>query len=154
MEKQKVIFHYGLRENQLRNYVSKTKKIKSGSWVDHLIENLEKRLDSVVFRANFAPSMLSARQMVKHGHILVNGKKVDVPGQVLKVGDIVEMTPKGISSGYYLQAKVRPRMESPAFLRKEAAGEGEKAEVIADPLPGDIPFEFQKQLLIEYYWKV
>ena len=78
MEKQKLRFHYGLREKQLVNLVSKCKKDRSRSWVDTLVINLESRIDNVVFRLNWAPSIAAARQMVSHGHIKVNGKKVSI----------------------------------------------------------------------------
>ena len=155
LEKQKVMFNYGLREGQLRNYVTKAKKVKTGSWVDTLIINLESRLDSVVFRLNWAPSIPAARQMVTHGHIKVNGQKIDVPAYTLVPGDVIEITDKGAKSGNYLQAKTRPRLSSiPAFLTKEASGEKEKAKMVAKPLADDIPFAFEKRLVIEYYWKV
>lgn len=155
LEKQKVMFHYGLRESQLRTYVHKSKKIKTASWVDTMIVTLESRLDNVVFRLNWAPSIPAARQMVSHKHILVNGKVTNVPGYILKVGDVIEITDTGAKSGNYLQAKARPRISSiPACLNKVAAGEKEKATLVAKPLPEDIPFAFEKRLVIEWYWKI
>ncbi len=155
VEKQKVMFNYGLRESQLRNYVKKSKKIKTASWVDTMIVTLESRLDNVVFRLNWAPSLPGARQMVSHKHIKVNGKTVNVPGFTVRPGDVIEISDKGARSGNYLQAKVRPRITAiPAFLNKEASGEKEKATMVAKPLAEDIPFAFEKRLVIEYYWKV
>ena len=120
-----------------------------------MIVMLESRLDNVVFRLNWAPSIPAARQMVSHKHIMVNGKTVNVPGLILKQGDVVEISDKGARSGNYLQAKQRPRISSvPAFLTKEAVAEKEKAKMVAKPLPEDIPFAFEKRLVIEYYWKV
>jgi small subunit ribosomal protein S4 len=155
MEKQKVLFNYGLREKQLSNYVKKCKRNKSQSWVDTLIQTLETRLDCIVFRLNWTPSIPAARQLVTHGHIKVNGQKVDLPGYELKVGDVIEVTDKGSRTASYLQAKSKPRISAvPAFLTKEASGEKEKAKIIAKPMPEDVPFEFEKRLVIEYYWKV
>ena len=155
LEKQKVMFNYGLRESQLRNYVIKAKKNKTASWVDTMIIALESRLDNVVFRANWAPSTPGARQMVTHKHIKVNGKTVNVPAYQVQPGDVVEISDKGAKSGNYLQAKVRPRISSvPAFLTKEASGEKEKIKMVSKPLAEDIPFAFEKRLVIEYYWKV
>lgn len=155
VEKQKVMFNYGLRESQLRNYVTKAKKNKTQSWVDTMIINLESRLDNVVFRLNWAPSIPAARQMVSHKHIKVNGKVVNVPGFTVQPNDVIEITDTGAKSGNYLQAKVRPRISSvPAFLTKVASGEKEKAKMVAKPLAEDIPFAFEKRLVIEYYWKV
>jgi small subunit ribosomal protein S4 len=155
LEKQKVMFNYGLRESQLRNYVKNSKKIKTASWVDTMIVALESRLDNVVFRLNWAPSTPGARQLVSHKHIKVNGKTVNVPAYQVKPGDVIEITDKGAKSGNYLQAKQKPRISSiPAFLTKEASGEKEKAKMVAKPLAEDIPFAFEKRLVIEYYWKV
>ena len=155
MEKQKVRFHYGIREKQLVNLVKACKKDKSRSWVDSLIIKLESRLDNVIFRLNWAPSMAAARQMVSHGHIKVNGKKVDIPSALVSVDDQITIIDKGAKSGAYLQAQARPRLSAiPAYLTKEADGEKEKAKIVALPLPEDIPFAFEKRLVIEYYWKI
>ena len=155
MEKQKLIFHYRLKEKQLVNYVKKAKKDKSRAWVETLIINLESRLDNVIFRLGFAPSMAAARQMVTHGHVLIDGKKISVPGQIVKVGQKISLSEKGYNSGSFLQAKAKPRINSvPASLAKETTGNHEVASMIAQPLPEDIPFEFEGQLVIEYYWRI
>lgn len=154
IEKQKVLFNYGLRETQLTNYVSKAKRDKTKAWVDTLIIHLEARLDNVVFRLNWAPSTPAARQMVTHGHIFVNGKKVTVPGYEVQVGDIITITDKGAKSGNYLQAKTRPRLSAiPACLRVDKDGEKEKGTMVAKPLAEDVPFQFEKRLVTEFYWK-
>lgn len=155
VEKQKVMFNYGLREAQMRNYVKKSKKVKTQSWVDIMIITLESRLDNVVFRLNWAPSTPGARQLVSHKHIKVNGKTVNVPGYLVQPNDVIEISDKGSKTAAYLQAKVRPRISSiPAFLTKEAVAEKEKAKMVSKPLAEDIPFAFEKRLVIEYYWKV
>jgi small subunit ribosomal protein S4 len=155
MEKQKLRFHYGLREKQLVNLVSKAKKNRSRSWVDTLVISLESRLDNVVFRLNWAPSIAAARQMVSHGHILINGKKVNIASATVGVNDVVSISDKGAKSGNYLQAKARPRLSAvPAYLAVEADGEKEKGKMVSEPLPEDIPFAFEKRLVIEYYWKI
>lgn len=155
VEKQKVMFHYGVREKQLVNAVKKAKKNLTRAWVDTLIIGLEARLDNIIFRLNWAPSIPAARQMISHGHVIVNGKKVSVPGIQLKVNDEVTLTEKGFKGGAYLQAVARPRLSTiPAFLNKEPVGEGEKATVVSEPLAEDIPFEFEKRLVTEYYWRL
>lgn len=155
MEKQKLRFHYGVREGQLVNLVKKAKKDTSRAWVDTMVIMLESRLDNIIFRLNWAPSIPAARQMVSHGHILVNGKKLSVGSATLKAGDEITITEKGAKSGNYLQAKAKPRLSAiPAYLATEKDGEKEKAKVMAEPLPEDIPFPFEKRLVIEYYWKV
>jgi len=155
VEKQKVLFHYGIREKQLVNYVKKAKKDHSRSWVDTLIINLETRLDNVILRLNWAPSIPAARQMITHGHVVVNGKKTTVPALMVKVGDEITLTEKGFKTGNYLQAVARPRLSTiPAFLAKTTEGEKEKATIQSMPLAEDIPFDFEKRLVIEYYWKI
>lgn len=155
MEKQKVVFNYGLRERQLVNAVKKAKRVKGQAWVDVLIVALESRLDNVVFRMNWAPSLMAARQMVSHGHILLNGKKVNLPAVEVNPGDVIEITDKGAKSGNYMQAKARPRISAvPACLVVEKSGEKEKGKMVAKPLSDDIPFAFEKRLVTEYYWKV
>lgn len=155
MEKQKVRFHYGIRENQLVKMVKSAKRDTSRAWVDTLVINLEQRLDNVIFRLNWAPSIAAARQMVSHGHIKVNGKKVDIASARIFPNDEITITEKGAKSGNYLQAKARPRLSAiPAYLSAEKDGEKEKAKMVAEPLPEDIPFPFEKRLVIEYYWKV
>lgn len=155
MEKQKVRFHYGIREGQLVNLVKKAKKDTSRAWVDTMVILLESRIDNVIFRLNWAPSIPAARQMVSHGHIKVNGKKVDVASAKISVNDEISITDKGAKSGNYLQAKAKPRLSAiPAYLSSEKDGEKEKAKMVSEPLPEDIPFPFEKRLVIEYYWKV
>lgn len=155
MEKQKLRFHYAIREKQLQNLVKLCKKDTTRAWVDTLVMKLECRLDNVIFRLNWAPSMAAARQMVSHGHIQINGKKVDIASALVKVEDVITMTDKGAKSGNYLQAKARPRLSAiPAYLAAEKDGEKEKAKVVSMPLPEDIPFAFEKRLVIEYYWKL
>lgn len=150
-EKQKLRYHYGLREGQLVNYVKKAKKNKSRAWMETLLITLESRLANVVFRLNWAPSMLAAYQLVSHGHILVNGKKVNVAGQILDKGDVVTITDKGAASLNYMQAQATPRLPSiPACFTVE----GKTAKVVDLPLPADIPFEYEGQLVTEFYWKI
>jgi small subunit ribosomal protein S4 len=154
MEKQKIIFNYGLRERQLVNYVRKSKKNKSRPWVDVLLTTLEARLDNVVFRLGFAPSLMAARQMVTHGHVFLNGKKVDVPAALVHPNDRIHLSANGYTSGNFLQAKARPRLLLPGFLKKQMEGDKEVGVMIANPLPEDVPFTFQNQFLTEFYWKV
>jgi small subunit ribosomal protein S4 len=91
LEKQKVRFSYGITERQLGNYVEKASHAKGAGAVDKFYELLEMRLDNVVYRMGLAPSRRGARQMVSHGHFLVNGKKVTIPSYEVKAGDIVKI---------------------------------------------------------------
>ncbi len=87
IEKQKVRFAYGITEKQLRKYVHES--MKAQDTVSTLNQKLEMRLDNVVYKLGFAPTRRAARQMVNHGHITVNGRKLNIPSHILKVGDVV-----------------------------------------------------------------
>jgi small subunit ribosomal protein S4 len=150
-EKQKIIFHYGLREEQLRRFVRDSKRGKVTDWVSALIGRLESRLDNLVFRLGFAPSISAARQMVRHGHVLVNGKKASIGSIVVKPGSRIELTDKGYKSQNYLQAKATPRLETPDFLSKSTEGEKEFGTLREVPSSQAIPFHFESGLLAEYY---
>lgn len=153
-EKQKVVFHYGIREKQLISYVKQAKKIKNKPWMDTLITTLEQRLNNVIFRLNWAPSIPAASQIVSHGQVLVNGKPVDRASFVVKKGDVISLTEKGYKNQLYLRSQETPRLSSiPACFTVEGT-EQKKATLSDIPLPSDIPFEFEPQLVIEHYWKV
>ncbi len=154
-EKQKLVYHYGLREKQLVKYVKSAKRHASGKpWMDILLSTLECRLNNIIFRLNWAPSIPSASQMVSHGQILVNGKKVDKASFLIKVGDTVELTEKGYKNQLYKQCLETPRLPSVPACWKVEGSDKKKATLSALPIPEDVPFEFASQLVIEHYWKV
>lgn len=88
-EKQKVRFSYYVTERQLANYVASAQKSRRGTAMENLYQNLEHRLDNVVYRAGFAPTRAAARQMVTHGHFTVNGRKADIPSYAISEGDVI-----------------------------------------------------------------
>tara|TARA_B100000029_G_C17426385_1_gene906200 strand:+ start:74 stop:691 length:618 start_codon:yes stop_codon:yes gene_type:complete len=92
-EKQKIKFMYGLLEKQFKNCFEKADKMK-GETGTNLLQLLERRLDSVVFRLGFAPTRPSGRQLVNHGHFMVNGRKVNIPSALLKIGDVIQVKEK------------------------------------------------------------
>ncbi|WP_372652099.1 30S ribosomal protein S4 [Halobacteriovorax sp.] len=152
-EKQKLVYHYGLREKQLVSYVKQSKKIQSKPWMETLLSTLESRLNNVIFRLNWAPSMSAASQMVAHGQVMVNGKKVDKSSFIVKKGDVITLSDKGYANQLYKASIESPRMATvPACYNIEA--DKKKGTMIDLPLPSDIPFEFEQQFVIEYYWKV
>lgn len=154
LEKQKLRYHYGLKEYQLRNYVKTAKKTKGDPWIDVLIIKLESRLDNFIFRGQYANSIRAARQLIRHGHILVNGKKTSVSGYVLKTGDVVKLTEKGYKNQSYLSSQERPRLSAvPAYIEVEG-GEQKTLKMAAKPLALDIPFEFNARLVTDYYSKL
>lgn len=150
-EKQKLRFHYCLKEHQLRRFIRNAKTGQSANWISKLIGLLERRLDNVVFRVGLAPSIPSARQLVSHGHVQVNEQRVNIPSFVMKPGQKVSLKNKSEKNQIVLTAGQNPRMETPDFIKKE-----EKNGIIAgtvSSIPGieHIPFNCDTGLLTEYY---
>lgn len=150
-EKQKILFNYGMRESQLRRFVKEAKRTASEAWVSQLVSLLERRLDNVVFRLGFAPSIPGAKQLVSHGKVLVNGKRVDIRSVILRVGDEISLTPKAYTNQVYLQSKDSPRLPLPAYLTKTATVAGDVGKVADFPVLGDLPFAFNEGLFTSYY---
>lgn len=105
-EKQKIKFMYGLLEKQFRNLFEKADRM-AGETGTNMMQLLERRLDNVVFRIGFAPSRPAARQLVSHGHFLVNGKKVNIPSFLVKPGDVIEVRDKSKKMDLILEAMRR-----------------------------------------------
>lgn len=150
-EKQKIRVHYGLREEQLRRFIRNAKTGSAHNWVNKLMGLLERRLDNLVFRLGFAPSIRSARQLVSHGHVLVNGKKVTVGSFVVETGSKISLSEKGQQNQIVLQAMKAPRLEVPDYLRKEQEGGADVGVVHAMPGTEHVPFQFDAGLFTEYY---
>jgi small subunit ribosomal protein S4 len=148
------MFHYGLREEQLKRFVRKAKSSPATDWMDTLIGDLECRLDNLVFRLGFAPSIPAARQMVRHNHILVNGKRVNISSAIIRVGSKISLTSRAYQSPNYLQARQQPRLMLPDFLVKDTSGQQEVGILKLKPHSGDIPFPFEKSLVTEFYSKI
>ncbi len=125
-EKQKIKNIYGVNEKQFSNYVKEATSRHGVNPADRLYENLESRLDSIVFRVGFAPVRSMARQMVSHGHITINGRKVDIPSYKIKEGDVLGV--REGSKGKVLFNDILPRLEkqnAPAWIKvdfKKAEG--------------------------------
>ncbi|MCC7404090.1 MAG: 30S ribosomal protein S4 [Bdellovibrionales bacterium] len=150
-EKQKIRCNYELREKQLRRFIRDSKRGSGTNWVAKLAGLLESRLDSVVFRLGFAPSIRSARQLVSHGHVLVDGKVCNVSSATLKPGTKISLKPKAYENQIVLRAQQAPRLELPDFLRKEDEGGVQVGVVQAVPGVEHIPFQFDAGLFTEYY---
>lgn len=150
-EKQKIRRHYELREEQLRRFIRHAKSGKGTNWTAKLMGLLERRLDNVVFRLGFAPSIRAARQMASHGHVRVNGKKVDLGSYVLKIGDQITLSDKGFQNQIYLRAKQSPRLDVADYLRKEEQNGKEVGVVQNNPGTEHVPFNFDAGLFTEYY---
>lgn len=152
-EKQKLLFHYALREEQLRRFVRKAMSMNSSNWIESLIGLLERRLDNVVFRLGFARSMAAARQLVSHGHILVNGRLQTIGSMVLRVGARVHLTAYAKQMVAIQSSLANPRLDLPSYLQFEDTTTKEHGVVLALPGASHIPFEFNAAQVAEYYAK-
>ena len=150
-EKQKVKRIYFILEKQFRNYFEKARRQK-GVTGENLLFMLERRLDNVVYRSGFSTSRRQARQLVNHGHIFVNDRKVNIPSFQVKQGDIVTVKPKTTSNahveGAWSTAVGRGR---PAWL--SAGGKEMTVNVSAMPRREDIDANINEQLIVELYSK-
>lgn len=150
-EKQKVKRIYGLAEKPFRNLFEKASN-QPGITGDNLIVALESRLDNIVFRLGFAPSRSAARQLVRHRHIQVNGRIVDIPSYQVSPGDEVALKPSSremVSVEESLSSRTRPELlEWLALDEKNRVG-----RVLRRPTRQDIPLAVQEQLVVELYSK-
>lgn len=145
-EKQKVKRLYGVLEKQFRRYVEEAFKSK-GNTGEALLVNLERRLDNVVYRLGFAPSRPSARQVVSHRHVLVNGKKVNIPSYNLKVGDTVSLDSKAADIPEIKKAVEQKDFKLPSWLEKK----GLVGKVSTLPKREDIIEPISEQDIVEFY---
>ncbi|MEB2310313.1 MAG: 30S ribosomal protein S4 [Sorangiineae bacterium] len=145
-EKQKVRYGYGVTERQLRRLVKEAKVSKEATG-DKLVELLERRLDNTVFRAGFARTIPGARQLINHGHVLVNGARVDIASYRVSVGEVIRVK-RDASSGAPGASPAAARPETP-WLAVEP--ESASATVAGLPERGAAPFQLQPQLVVEYY---
>lgn len=150
-EKQKILFHYGLREEQLRRFVRDARRIQPSNWVESLIGLLERRLDNVVFRLGFARSMAAARQLVSHGHVMVNGRILTIGSAVLRVGDFVRLTEYASAMQATQDARLNPRLPLPGYLQYASEGVTDHGVVRMQPDSHHVPFAFDPRQIAEYY---
>ena len=150
-EKQKVKFIYGVLEKQFRQYYERAEKMP-GITGENLLAILEQRLDNVVFRLGFAMTRREARQLVNHGHVTVNGRKVNIPSFQVKPGMVISLTEKGKS-----MQKVKENIEDNAFRPAPKWIEYDKnnmtAKIVAVPARDDIDMPIEEHLIVELYSK-
>ena len=147
-EKQKLRFNYGVTEIQLRTYYKRAFGSREPTSAK-LVELLERRLDNAVFRANFAPTIPAARQLVTHKHLLVNGRSVWSPAVSVKVGDVVEFRPRSRNMIVVQHALDVPALEVPDWIRLDR--DAVRAEVVGLPTLASVPFPLQPELVVELY---
>lgn len=148
-EKQKAKRFYGLLETQFRNYFVKAAKRK-GQTGENLLIMLETRLDNVVFRMGFASSRKEARQLVRHGHFTLNGKKVDIPSLEVKAGDVIKVKEKSVSSPKFKEVR-EMSISTPSWISVDA--DKLEGRVLALPARGDIDTPVAEHLIVELYSK-
>jgi small subunit ribosomal protein S4 len=146
-EKQKLRYHYHCMEKQFRKYVEEAKRLPGNSG-EVLLQLLERRLDNVVRRSGVTRTIWGARQMVAHGHVLLNGRKTDIPSCQIRVGDVITFKPK-------IHKLCRENMESLAGHEVPGWVDFNPAEltikIIALPTSDQVPFDVNTNLIVEYY---
>ena len=150
-EKQKAKFIYGVLEKQFRGYFKRAKSME-GQTGENLMTILETRLDNVVFRLGFARTRKEARQMVTHGHISVNGRRVDIPSFRVRPGELVSVAPKAKELLVVKSALVsNERVQVPAWLEIDI--EKLQGSVLSLPTRDQIDLDINEQLIVELYSK-
>ncbi len=151
-EKQKVKFVYGIMEKQFRSYYEKAARMP-GKTGDMLLSLIERRLDNVVYRLGFAATRRQARQLVSHAHFTVNGKKVNIPSYLVRVGDVIEVKESSRSSVQFkrLTAEDAPVVLLPQWLEREK--NSLKGTVSRLPVREDVDMPIEEHLIVELYSK-
>lgn len=149
--KQKLKRYYAnMSERQFRRAYEEASRMR-GDTAENLIGLLERRLDTVVYRVNLAPTPFAARQLVNHGHVLVNGKRVNIPSYQVREGDTVEVAERSKNHPHMLESVQHPERDVPEYLAFDHRGL--KAQFVRTPKLQDVPYPVQMEpnLVIEYY---
>jgi small subunit ribosomal protein S4 len=148
-EKQKVRFSYGIFERQFRKFFHEAQRAR-GVTGENLLILLERRLDNVVYRLGFASSRAQARQIVRHGHILVNGRKLDIPTYLVRPDDVIAWRESSTKTGYYKQlfGEIKGRT-IPGWLSLDE--ENVVGKVLTSPTKDDLDAKFDAKVIVEYY---
>ncbi len=149
IEKQKVRYSYGVLERQFRLVFTQAER-QAGITGENLLVLLERRLDNVVYRLGFADSRAQSRQLVQHGHILLNGRKADIPSCLVKEGDTINWKESGAKTEYYKQLVESIEAKSVvSWLSLDK--ENLVGQVLSLPTPDDIGAKFNGKAIVEYY---
>ena len=148
-EKQKARYSYGLLERQFRRLFA-TAERQSGITGENLLVLLERRLDNVVYRLGFADSRAQARQLVRHGHILLNGRQTDIPSCLVKEGDTISWKPTSTESEYYKQL-VKDITSKQVLNWLSLDKENLVGQVLSLPTPDDTEAKFDGKSIVEFY---
>lgn len=148
IEKQKLRFNYGLTEKQMQRLMREAKRDR-GPTGAKLLELLERRLDNFVFRAGFAPTAIAARQLVRHKHVLLNGRTVNIASIRVKPGDRIQLSERARRIPVVLESLVEPALTRPEWLAVDEVAF--VATVTRTPSPDEVPFPVDVQQVVEYY---
>jgi len=148
LEKQRLRAYYGLMEKKFSRYVKDAAK-ETGVTGNNLIKKLEKRLDNLVYRTGFARSIRQARQMVVHGHILVNGEKIDIPSYQLKIGDQITLRDKYRKNNLFRENFLDRHLSQISYLERNY--DNFESKLVSEIEIDEIPIEINDQLVIEFY---
>ena len=149
--KQKLRGYYGnITERQFRRVYQEAAR-RRGDTAEHMVGLLERRLDTVVYRLNFVPTVFAARQFVNHGHVSVNGRRVTIPSYLLREGDVVEVREKSKNLALVLGTIQQPERDVPDYLSVDF--KALKGSLVREPKLADVPYPVQMEpnLVIEYY---
>lgn len=150
-EKQKARRYYGILERQFRKYFSMANNMK-GVTGENLLFILESRLDNIVYRLRLGSSRAEARQLVNHGHFLVNGKRVNIPSYLIKVGDVISVADNSKSSGRFEQIlEMTNGRIIPSWM--EFDEENLTGKIVAEPTREEVDCPVQEHLIVEFYSK-
>jgi small subunit ribosomal protein S4 len=150
-EKQRVRFIYGITEKQFENYFEKATRMP-GITGENLLSLLERRLDNVIFRLGLSDSRIEARQIVSHGHVKVNGKRVNIPSYLVEEGDTIELSESGKENGKIKEIlEEKESVPTPGWLEFDRSLL--RGRILRDPRREDIDYPVQEQLIVEFYSK-
>jgi small subunit ribosomal protein S4 len=151
MAKQKLKGYYGnISERQFRRYYADAVR-RRGDTSENLVGLLERRLDAVVYRLKFVPTVFSARQLVNHGHVKVNGVRVNIPSYLVREGDTIELTPRAREMALVLEAASLSERDVPDYLSVDHTRM--QGSFLRTPKLADVPFpvHMEPQLVVEFY---
>ena len=149
IEKQRLRYQYNIHERQLKNYVVKA-TAGSGNAADKLVQALERRLDATVYRGGLARTMAAARQYVNHGHVRVNGKRINIPSYPLKPGDVVSVRPTSRDIPCFVEA-AQEMIARPPSDYLERSQEDMSVRFAHLPKREEVPIPFDFSRIIEFY---
>lgn len=149
IEKQKARFHFGIQEAQFQNYVKRASRMKGAAGLN-LVKLLQSRLDNIVWRMGLARTIPAARQLVVHGHVTINGKRVDRPSFQVRPGDELSVREKTRTKSFVQEVvELNAGLPRPAWIEFDPAKVTGK--LISEPDRNDLPFELHENAIIEFY---